>query len=328
MERHPVPQNIMDVEFKLFGALTIKQFTYAAGGFVVALLVYFSGLPDVLRWPFIGLALAVGFFLSVVKINGQSSTVFVSNFIISMFEPQERLWKKSAIVPDILKEDNNSQARRIEEVTGLIKKGKMDSIAPKPLADVEIPESEKQLVVAEEENLKQIEKHFNFLFEDLPQVATASVNPQIKIIVKQAENPIINKPQTLAGGVAAQQQLNDTVYQGSNYAVGFKPMNNQNPRPLTVSFNKNVNLKETNYLKGYIVNASGEPIESAAVYMLNKNGQIIRNATSLKNGSFAIASGIETGDYLIDVKKEGFKFPRYSVSLKGDKIMEIKLQAL
>lgn len=328
MERHPVPQNIMDVEFKLFGALTIKQFTYAAAGFVIALLFYFTDLPAIIKWIFIGIALLGGLFLAVMKINGQSSTIWVSNFITSMFEPQERLWRKTAVVPDILKEDTPTRPQASTEISGLVHKKRLDSLPVMPLAQTEVPESEKQLIADENNDLNQIDSHFNFLFNELPQVATTSVNPNIIVQQKAVTNPIINKPQSLAAGVEAGQKLADTVYQGSNYAVPFKQMQAEVGRPLQTTYNQNLDLKATNYIKGTIVSPLGEPITGASVYVLDNKGQIIRNSTSQAGGAFAIASGLETGDYLLDIKKEGFKFPRYSVSLKGDKVIEIKLQAL
>lgn len=328
MERHPVPQNIMDVEFKLFGALTIKQFGYAAGGFVIALLFYFSGLPELVRWIFIGISLIVGLFLAVMKINGQSSTVWISHFIASMFEPQERLWRKTAIIPDILKDDQSATTKPIDEITSLVNKRNIDSMPAMPLAETVIPEEEKKLIAAEDSNLKQIDEHFNFLFNELPQVSTASVNPNVLAQTKSPANPIVTKPTTLAAGVAAGQSLNDMVYQGKDYAVSFTPMQTEVSRPLQTTFSQQLDLKANNYLKGQILGSNGEAISGADIYILDNRGNIIRNSVSIANGSFAISSGLAAGDYLVDIKKEGFKFPRYSVSLKGDKVMEIKLQAV
>jgi len=45
MKKHSIPQNIMEVEFKLFGAFSVRQFGYLAAGFMLAAGVYF------LEWP-------------------------------------------------------------------------------------------------------------------------------------------------------------------------------------------------------------------------------------------------------------------------------------
>lgn len=328
MERHPVPQNIMDVEFKLFGALTIKQFAYAAGGFVVALLFYFSGFPDLVKWIFIGISILGGLFLSVMKINGQPSTVWVSNFVLSMFEPQERLWRKTPVIPDILKEDKTGQSKSVDALDSIISRRKLESMPVLPLANTEIPESEKKLIAEEDSSLKEIDQHFDFLFNELPQVATTSVNPDIKAQEKPMANPIVAKADSLASGIAASRNIGDTIYQGKDYAVTFKPMNNQVSRPLQSTFKKEAELTANNYVKGTIVSSTGAAVTGANIYLLDKSGKIIRNSVSQANGAFAVTSGLTAGDYLLDIKKEGFKFPRYSVSLKGDKVLELKLQSL
>jgi hypothetical protein len=50
--QHAVPQNIMDVEFKLVGDLTMRQFSYLI---VFGLLAYFSSviIPGIFKWPIV-----------------------------------------------------------------------------------------------------------------------------------------------------------------------------------------------------------------------------------------------------------------------------------
>ena len=66
-------------------------------------------MPDILKYIFIGVSMGAGIFLAIVKINGQPSSVWLQNFITSMFDPQERLWRKTPVVPDILKETTVSK---------------------------------------------------------------------------------------------------------------------------------------------------------------------------------------------------------------------------
>lgn len=155
MERHAVPQNIMEVEFKLFGALSVKQFAYLAGFLMLALLIYFTPLPGLLRFVLIILAVILGIFLSLIKINGQYSSVWLTNFIVAMFTSQERVWKKTGVVPDVFHEEvRKTKEETLEKVK---KEGRIKaSIAP--LSKFEVKMTPTVADREEELRLKQIEQ--------------------------------------------------------------------------------------------------------------------------------------------------------------------------
>lgn len=92
MQQFQVPQFI-DVEDKLFGPFTIKQFVYVAGGGGMIYL-YVQLLPTaiafILALPTGALALALAF----RKVNGQSFIKIIQAFIGHMFSSKMYLWQK------------------------------------------------------------------------------------------------------------------------------------------------------------------------------------------------------------------------------------------
>lgn len=107
MKQHAVPENIMDVEFKLFGSLTAKQFGYIIAGGCIALFWYFlfKSLDAVLLgWTFAVLSFLLGLALALVRINEQPFEIWLGNFISAMFSSQKRVWKKEKKVPESLKQ--------------------------------------------------------------------------------------------------------------------------------------------------------------------------------------------------------------------------------
>lgn len=154
MERHAVPQNIMEVEFKLFGSLTVKQFAYLAGGLMVGLSVYFLPFPIALRFVLIVISVVLGLFLSLVKINGQYSSIWLSNFIVAMFTSQERVWKKTGVVPDIFKEE--VKRTKEEAVAKVTKSGRLKATVT-PYSRFETKVESTKADREEELKLKQIE---------------------------------------------------------------------------------------------------------------------------------------------------------------------------
>lgn len=198
MERHAVPQNIMEVEFKLFGALSVKQFAYLAGFLMLALAIYFTPLPGLLRFVLIVLAVILGIFLSLIKINGQYSSIWLKNFIVAMFTSQERVWKKTGVVPDVFHEEVK---RSKEETLQKVKKEGRIRASVAPLTKFEV---QKEYTVADREEelrLKQIEQQlFGTQSDDYPKINYTSSNEQISpektisikgYVVDNKDNPVL-----------------------------------------------------------------------------------------------------------------------------------------
>lgn len=90
--QYQVPQFI-EIEDKIFGPLTFKQFLYVAGGSALAFIMW-SFLPKFLAiligGPILGFFLAAAFY----KINGRPFLYFVENFLRYTFASKLYIWKK------------------------------------------------------------------------------------------------------------------------------------------------------------------------------------------------------------------------------------------
>lgn len=94
MQQFQVPQFI-EVEDKIFGPLTTKQFFYLLGGGGITFLIWFyvqnTLLSLILASPIIALAASLAF----VKVNGRPFIDLVSNSAMYMLKPRLYLWQKS-----------------------------------------------------------------------------------------------------------------------------------------------------------------------------------------------------------------------------------------
>ena len=90
--RFQVPQFI-DVEDKIFGPFTLKQFIYLAGGAGIAL-IFFTMLPKFLAFvasaPFIGISLALAFY----KPNNRPFVHTLESMIGFFLKERLYVWKK------------------------------------------------------------------------------------------------------------------------------------------------------------------------------------------------------------------------------------------
>jgi hypothetical protein len=96
MKQHPIPQNVLDVEFKLFTKFTLKEFAYLAAGILAGglflLLNRQVGLPGIIAWPAFFILSGVGAFLALVPINDQKADQFIKNFFTAINKPTQRVW--------------------------------------------------------------------------------------------------------------------------------------------------------------------------------------------------------------------------------------------
>ncbi len=98
-KQHAVPQNIMDVEFKLIGDLTMRQFIYIV---VFALLAYLfkSAVPQPFTWPVsLGTAL-FGLVLAFVPVEERGLDEWLVNFVQAINSPTLRVWHKDIRLPE------------------------------------------------------------------------------------------------------------------------------------------------------------------------------------------------------------------------------------
>jgi len=330
MERHPVPQNLMDVEFKLFGALTIRQFAYLAGGCLLGVMFYFSSIPSILKIIFVGLSVGTGFFLSLVKINGQPSTVWLSNFLISLIVPQERLWRKTASVPEILKNDQSLKVKTDKDVVRILSlPAKINNIHD--ISGEQENKKDKEVEEEEKSQLQKIDEHFNFLFDKLPNIPTTPVNTnkpgeftKEKTEIKPEDLPITPREDTIALKTSPEDSKGDVVYKTDSYVAKVKPIESEVNRPLS----KVSQIVNNNYIKGIVENKLKQPIANAKISFLDFNNQLVKTVTSGSSGVFFTETPLKSGQYYVDTVCEGYKFNRGIIKLSGEKEYLFKITSI
>jgi hypothetical protein len=92
MAQYQVPQFI-EVEDKIFGPLTLKQFIYLAGAGGLSL-IFFTLLPLLLALPLIGLAIGVGSAFAFYKVNGRPLISAAEHAFSYFMAHKLYLWKQ------------------------------------------------------------------------------------------------------------------------------------------------------------------------------------------------------------------------------------------
>ncbi len=84
------------------------------------------------------------------------------------------------------------------------------------------------------------------------------------------------------------------------------------PRPQTPS--------TPNKIVGMVFNQEGNLIENAIIEIQDKNGHAVRALRTNKLGQFETATPLSSGEYLVTVEKEGYKFDILKLEAKGEVI--------
>lgn len=103
--KHPVPQNVMDVEFKVVGDLTLRQVLYIALGGILAYLSYKAGLPSIWKWGLVIFFSILGVAVAFVPIQERGLDKWIVIFIRAMFSPTQMIWIKSYAPPSYFLSD-------------------------------------------------------------------------------------------------------------------------------------------------------------------------------------------------------------------------------
>lgn len=96
MRQHAIPQNVLDVEFKLFTKFTLKEFAYLSigvgfGGLMIYLTVS-QIIPGILGVPVALISSGIGIIMGLVPINDQDADKFIQSYISAINNPTQRTW--------------------------------------------------------------------------------------------------------------------------------------------------------------------------------------------------------------------------------------------
>jgi len=107
--RFQVPQFI-EIEDKIFGPLTIKQFIYIAGGAGLAFILY-RFLPLIIVIPLIVIVLGLSLALAFYEVNGKPLINMAQSAFGYFFSSKLYLWNKKDKTPEKMLETKSAESK-------------------------------------------------------------------------------------------------------------------------------------------------------------------------------------------------------------------------
>lgn len=99
---HKIPQNVTNYQGRIVGKFTAKQFIFLAIGAMGAFLVFNSSLAQNTRIVLVVIIVIVTIFISLASFQGRSTDAWVASFIAAVYQPTQRVWRKSLNPPPYL----------------------------------------------------------------------------------------------------------------------------------------------------------------------------------------------------------------------------------
>jgi hypothetical protein len=122
MQQHPIPQNVLDVEFKLFTKFSLKEFAYLVAGILSGSIFLFLnrqiGFPGIIAWPLFLFLSGVGLFLALVPINDQGADQFIKNYFIAINKPTQRVWLNKRMKQERVKPIVEADLKKKKKIVG------------------------------------------------------------------------------------------------------------------------------------------------------------------------------------------------------------------
>ncbi len=364
MREHPLPQDITNYQFHIVGNMTIKQFAEIGFGCFIGFLIYTTNLIDLIKWPLIGLSVALGAGAAFVPFEERPLDHWIITFFRVIYNPTKFYWKRMPKIPDAFKytptkkvvveeELDLSPARRqkIKEFMHSIQRpdkldqyeayeqqrissimGTFDTIKIKATSiDIEENFAKPSLKVRVRElkatQQKQKSNHQPQLIDnqrDHKNIDSSQIAQDINI--PQLQDVTITPPEEKR----AQEDIDITPTNTSQYVE-----NTQTTRDITstkqASYNTDLPFPsmptEPNKPVGMVVGPNNEILSNSIVEIINQAGEVVRAVKTNTLGQFFVTTPLGNGVYVLSTDKEGYAFDNLQVQLAGEILPPLEIRA-
>lgn len=325
MQQHPVPQNISSYEFRLVGDMTLKQFFQLAGGVVIALVFYASGLPGIVKWPLVAFFSLLGAALAFLPLEERPLSTWIIAFFKAVYSPTQYIW-------------TSGEAEEVfsKEPAGALPPAMPTGSAVRAEEDLaKIPEN--QVLSSFEEAEKSFFQKVSVIFQTVfvpnqPIGATIQAQQPPMPIAEMSVPPA--QPTKIQAASPRPQAQSVPITRPALVQQGVSPVFRQAEAP--AKSGQAVFAPEAappnppaipNTVVGQVLTQDGKIIAGAILEMRDSERRPMRALKTNKVGHFLTVTPIKNGVYEIETEKEGFSFDTIKVSAEGKIIPPILIRA-
>ncbi len=346
---HPVPQNIIEVEFKLFGAFTLKQFMKMLFGCLGGVFIFLLGLPWYIGLPLMATSVLLGIGMAIIPNLG----VWISTFVKAMFIAPRYVWIKESSTPNALKNTKKVSAKNNQQVEKTRNARKVDlteislskllatrgdySRQRNELLDLNTPEK----VQNNQARDVNINRAFSEEFQQQAQptaqsAATPSTSAQtLKLETKE---DYLNEIERLKSELnilvqnktdqAREKELMDKINVLTQHlqVITQSESLSQPATGIVRDFQGN-QISNGQIIFGVLVDNEDKPIKNAEIEFKNvETGNKVKIKVN-EDGRFTSAEKIMRGTYDVKIDGKGHKFHTYKIQIGDSKLPAYKFRS-
>jgi len=336
MEPHPVPQNFLDTQFKLFGAFTLKQFIRILLGGLLAVGIFVVNINFLIKLPLI--LGALGFGVMAAFVPGFEKQV--GGYIRAIFISPRYVWRKQKVVPEILYNANKKDSKNDQNIESALDK-KLIDLNTLPLEKL-FGSAMPTIVKEEQDSMEQGKENVNAVYEDVfgkdivnterkideyvPPAPAPKVQPQAQSVESPRYKSIEEYKREIerlkfelskyAGKDAAKErviteQINELFMEVKLIVSDSKYQTTPSVQHKLDRMKPEQNAK---ILAGIVVGKKDEPIEGGAVDFVSE-GRVAMSVQISPEGKFVMPKPIPFGVYEVKINHPIKRFHTYKIQV-------------
>ncbi|HEX6977141.1 MAG TPA: PrgI family protein [Patescibacteria group bacterium] len=335
MEQHPVPQQISSYQFHLVGDMTLKQFLQLAGGVVVGIVFYATGLPGIIKWPLILISVAIGGAMAFIPFEERPLEQWFIAFFRSIYSPTIFVWSHQAGTAKIFQDETvvgevieakstgpkipflsnleDSENKFLSKISSFFTPSSAPTpqvqFHPTPVVQAQPPAPTPQAPVQTSP------------FGGVPTEGVQAFRPASEVQnVQQAKPSLVIEDKVTTPGVTADiapLRQSITTQPAMNLPQAAFSTQAAPPSPPTIP----------NTIVGQVIDPDGKIVEGAILEIRDTLGRPVRALKTNKAGHFLIVTPLMEGRYELITEKDGLLFDSMAFEAQGAIIPPIAIKA-
>lgn len=362
MTQHPVPQNVIEVEFKLFGSFTLKQFSKILIGVLIGTVIFVLPLPAIVKFPLSGTSIILGLGMAITPALG----TWLSGFVKAMFISPRYVWIREVRPPDILKAKEMTTTTAKDFKVAAAKKTTKVDIDKLDLRQIygskdtsNLTQQLIQSTVTEQNDSdlkpdKVSEDNFVRVYEDVfgAGIFSRTKDSALDTLYKQefvdkpkAELSTENKIQSYKKEIENLKYSLSMLSKDSDYkakeeeilsrindiyreikVLDDPQLSTGTTQPVIRNQSLQTTMVQGKIINGIIVDKKDTPIPNAIISFVNKQKNVIYRTKSNADGKFTSGTPIPMGTYAVVIEETTHKFHTYLVEVKNQNLPAFKFR--
>lgn len=362
MTQHPVPQNVIEVEFKLFGSFTLKQFSKILIGALIGVVMFLLPVPAIIKYPLSFISVVLGIGMAVTPALG----TWLSGFVKALFISPRYVWIREANPPDILRAKEVTTTTAKDMKVGAARKTNkldIDKIDLKQIYGSSYTKNAPAAAIQTNQTISRdidlkpdqtSEDNFVRVYEDVFGEGLFN-RTKDSVLENLYQQEFVDKPkaeQSSENRVQSyKKQIEDLKYQLSMLAkdssyrdkeeqimsrindlyreikvLDGSQLNVNNVQPVIRNQNLQTTTVQGKIINGIIVDKRDIPIPNALVSFVNRQKNVIYRTKSSADGKFTTGTPIPVGTYAVVIEEAKHNFHTYLVEVQTQNLPAFKFR--